>query len=793
MRNISLLVAGICTAVPLTASNVVASEWALEEVVVTARKRGDQSIQDISGSIQALGSEDLEKAVTEGFGDYARLVPSLQILDSGGGQSQIAMRGIFPARINHAQPQARSTAAIYFDEVAVTSAGFNPDVGLVDLDRIEVLRGPQGTLYGASSMSGAIRVIPKSPDLEELSGELGFNVGDTQDGSESYSFTGALNLPLSETFALRGAAYSVNKGGYIDNVYSGEDDYNDEQSYGARLIGLWQPTDSISIKPMVVYHNLEADGRPDQYIPGDLAVTVGASRGASLVAPGEDISQFTITDELQTSKVNDDPFEDEFAIFGLTVGLDYDWGTITSVTSYMDREFLNNIDDNQRARDANGATNAATGQPITGFARIVTDSQNFAQELRVSSPSDASIEWIAGIYYEDQEREFDQSSLVPGLEAHFDAFGIPGWPGLSNLYGADLDYQFQGFQTIDTTQLALFGEVVIPLGEKLSLTAGLRWYDYEQETFLRFRGIPNGGVSVLDQSVEEDGVNPKVAISYDYNEDTMLYASAARGFRLGSLNEPVPTNDIFFPGFSCAAADPNNLNDGVTTLEDLGFNPGVDLDPVESDTVDTYEIGSKMTFADGRARVNAAVYYTEWEDIPTIITMTCGYSVILNASQVISQGFELESTFQATESLRLGFNAAYTNSELDKDSEFLGAKAGARTPFTPEWNINGSFDFSRPSTLLGAQEWYISGNVSYISNQFSSFAELGSERRVELPSTTTANLFVGLVADSWEASLYVKNLTDEEILTGVDYDRRQPTHFTRARPRTIGANFKYRF
>lgn len=798
MRNISLLVAGICTAIPLTASNVVASEWALEEVVVTARKRGDQSIQDISGSIQALGSEDLEKSITEGFGDYARLVPSLQILDSGAGQSQIAMRGIFPARINHAQPQARSTAAVYFDEIAVTSAGFNPDVGLVDVDRIEVLKGPQGTLYGASSMSGAIRIIPKAPDLEEVSGEFGINVGDTQDGSESYSVTGALNLPVSDSFAVRGSVYSITKGGYIDNVYSGEDDYNDEESYGGRLIGLWQPTETISIKPMVMYHKLEADGRADEYIKGDPEVATGQASGISLVGAGENISQFTITDDLQTSKVVDDPFEDEFTILGLTVELEYDWGSVTSVTSYMDREMQNEIDDNPRVRDSIfSATNFATGEAIVGTAPLVTDSQNFAQELRVSSPSDASIEWVAGIYYEDQEKEFDQNSPTPGLEAHMEAlingfFGVPGF-SVSTIYGAEVDNLFQGVQTIDTTQLALFGEVIIPLTEKISLTAGLRWYDYEQDTDLTFRGLPAGGVLPLSQSVQEDGFNPKVALSYEYDEDTLLYASAARGFRLGSLNEPVPTQDLFIPGFSCAAADPNNLNDGVTTLEDLGFSANAKLDPVDSDTVDTYEIGSKMTMADGRARVNVAAYYTEWEDIPTAITMTCGYSVIVNASKVISQGLEIESSYQATEALTLGLNLAYTNSELDEDSEFLGASAGARTPFTPLWNVSGSFDYSGVTGLFGAEEWYVSGNISYISDQNSAFAELGSERKIQLPSTTTANLFIGLVAESWEASIYVKNLTDEEVLSGVDYDRRQPVHFTRARPRTIGASLKYRF
>jgi outer membrane receptor protein involved in Fe transport len=765
--------------------NVLAQDLELERIIVTADKRGSQSIQDTAGSVQALSSEDLERAITDGFGDYARLVPSLQILDSGGGQTQIAMRGIFPARINHAQPQARSTAAVYLGETSVTSAGFNPDVGLVDVERIEILKGPQGTLYGASSMSGVIRILPKAAVLGDVEGEVGANIGTTEDGDASYTVTGVINLPISDSVALRASAYSITKGGYIDNVYTGEDDYNDEESFGGRIMGLWTATEDITIETMYVYHKLEADGRTDEYVKGEPLL-------ASIASPAESPEQWAITDKLQTAKIGNDPFEDEFSIFSLTATLDYDWGTVTSVTSYQDREFVNHLDDTVRSRLLNG-TDTSLGPLYDDFI-MTNDTQNFAQELRVSSNSDAKVSWVVGLYYEDQDKTFVQDEFIPGLEELYDSFGIPGFTGISDVYGADENMLFQGDQNISTKQMALFGEAVFSLTEKLSLTTGLRWYDYEQETSLEFRGIAAGGVLNLeDQGIKEDGFNPKLSLSYAHSDDTMLYATAARGFRLGSLNEPVPIENIFFPGFSCAAEDPNNLDDGVTTLEDIGFEARTNLDPVKSDTVDTFELGSKMTLADGRVRLNTAAFYTEWSNIPTQAVMSCGYSLTVNASKVISQGLEVETVFMATENLEIGFNAAYTDSTLNENSEFLGAEAGAKTPFTPELNVNASFAYISPTSLLGANEWYVNGSVSYVSEQYSAFAENGPELKVELPSTIVANLFIGVSADSWEGSIYVKNLTNEDVLSGVDYDRRQPIHFTRSRPRTVGVDIKYLF
>ena len=762
----------------------------LEEVVVTAQKRGvAESIQDIPSSLQAIGSEMIDKNQLKNFAEYAQLVPSLLANDSGGGQTQISMRGVFAARVSHAQPQTRSTAAMYVNDIPVTTAAFNPDAGLFDIERVEVLRGPQGTLYGSGSMSGAIRLIPKSPDLENLSGSIGTTLSFAEDGDESYEVNGVLNIPVGDTFALRGVGYYGDKGGYIDNVFTGEDDYNDEEMYGGRLTGRWVPSDSFSLEGMLIYHNSEADGRPEEYVPGDPEAFTGRVSGASLVAAGESLSQHTITDDYQITKPNGtDPFDDEFYIFGLTAEWQASWATIVSVTSYFDREYLNVLDDNQRIRDILGATSFVTGEPFFSTLFNESEQEQFTQELRFVSTEDAPFRWLFGLFYSNEEKQFDQQQPTPGLDLFLPAIGLPDSAG----FGAGADMVFEGAQSVDTEEMAAFGEMTFAFGsrDQFEFTVGARAFEYEQDTKQSFVGVAIGtfGGESFKGDISESGISPKFLFNYRVTDDNIVYASAAEGFRLGGTNTAIPV----------AGAGNPSLTDCGPSLAAVGIP--FPLPDVDSDSLWQYEIGSKNTLWGGKARANIAAYYIDWDDVQTQVFLPCGFIVEVNSGKLVSTGLEMDFAADLTDQLSVNFGAAYTSSELDEDSVFLQASKGDGAPFVPEWHITGGFDYRKPVDFLGGNEWYLRGNVVYVSERDSQFSKTGFTEpggptipNFKLPSYTTANLYTGLVNDNWEFAFFVKNLTDERIVSGIDFDRRQPATFTVGRPRTVGFNVKYSF
>lgn len=784
----AMLLAGAAASLPVSAT--VAQE--LETITVTAKKR-EQSLQDVTGSVAVIDSETLVKTQVRSFEDYTRQITSLSFNNSGGGQTQLSIRGVFPSRFNHAQPQNRSVVGLLLGDIPITTSAFNPDIGLLDANRIEVLRGPQGTLYGASAQSGAIRIIPNKPSFDGLEGNVSSNVEFTRNGEPSYNFNTVLNIPVTENFAVRGAGYFIEKGGYIDNVFTGEDDINNEQSFGGRLSGLWEPTENLSFDGLVIYHNLQADGRPDEFVQGDPLVATGLVSGASLVAePFESIDQFTITDFNQISRSTDETFNDEFVILGLTTNLDLGAIGVTSVTSYFDRAFENTLDDSQRGRDALGSytsecfaggfdtANPGCSPTINPFFNN-SDFNQFTQELRLSSQNESALQWVAGAFFSDEQREFNQTDPFLDLDGNNDLPDLLDAFGLGVFDFGNNENIFIGFQTIDTRQVALFGEATLAFGarDEFELTAGGRWFDYDQDTDITFAGIANDGVTEIDSNISEDGFNPNFALRYNVIEDVGLYISAARGFRLGGVNDPIPLSGVF--GSACAS-----------DLETLGLTELPEV--FGSDSLWNYEAGVKSTLASGKVRFNAAYFYIDWSDVQTQAFLPCGFQTITNDVDIISQGFETEFAAQLNDRLVVNISGSYTDSSLDGDSVILAAEDGSRTPYVPRSLLTAGFDYTQPVEIVGeSSEFFLRADIQHTSRSFSEFSENFVAPRFELPSHTSINAFLGLVYKDIEFSLYARNLTDERIVTGFDIDRRQPATFSVARPRTIGLGGRLSF
>ena len=764
----------------------------IEEVIVTARKRGAESLQDIGGSIQVLDGGIFDETAATGFADYMRQVPGLSANSSGVGQAQLSMRGISAARLNHANPNIPSTVSLYFDETPISTSGFNPDSGLFDIDRVEVLRGPQGTLFGASSMSGAIRLIPNEPRMDEFTASLDLSAFGTADGDGSYTGHGVVNLPISDTFAIRAVGFSLENGGYIDNVYTGEDDYNDETMAGGRLMGLWDASEALTVKGTFMYQRSDADGRPQEQRIDDPAETTTGS-GFDLALPSENNDQFIITDERQNVKFLDDEFEDEMFLGSLQFDLALDAYSLTSITSYFSRDMDNTLDDTRRTRNLLGLANqfGASGQPVFALGDFdpetlegavyldqvdlenETRNDKFTQELRINSDFRGPLNFVAGVYYEDDSRQLDQLNDLDGLDAWIASpndldgfFGSKFGSTIENAY-------FDGTFDVDTSQIAVFAEATYEVGD-FELTAGGRYFEYDQDVAIRWQGWVEFSNDQFDANTSASGFNPKVEVLYNFSDETMLYAGAAEGFRVGSVQQ------FINPVFCGSELDALGL-DGAPT-------------EIDGDSLWNYEAGVKTTLFNGTTTANLNVYQMDWENARTQTFLSCGWIVEFSLVDMVSRGVEMEFISSPTERLDLNLALAYNESEVDGSlapSAPPIAADGDTAPFAPEWTVTTGFRYQVPAAFR-AFDWHIRGDVSYTDSQFNELGTLQLER-IKIPSNTVVNLYSGLTGEQWEFGVFARNLTDERIVMGADTDRQRPAQLTVGRPRNIGVQVRYNF
>lgn len=741
---------------------------ALEEITVTAQKRGAEALQDVALSIQAISGNAIERQQIFGFDDYARLVPSLSAINQGPGQTQITIRGITTGRIAHIQPQNKSTVGIYFNDIPVTANAFNPDLTLFDIERIEVLRGPQGTLYGAGSMAGTVRVLTKQPNLEKVEGVVDGMISTTKSGGENYAAKGMINLPVAEgKFAVRGVAYYQKNSGFIDNIVNGDKNYNDDDAIGGRVAAKFQASDSFDLTVSLIYQDASADGRQDEFLPG-LAQAMGVNGGVDVSAPGENL---VINDELQVAKFAEDPFDDEFYIANLAFNWNLSWATLSSSTSYFDRDFDNILDDTFRGRINLGPVLADGVTPLVSQVVVYNKVKDFVQETRLASMEDSAVTWLIGGYYQKQKRSFVEEVPLPGMEELLVLYGLPP----SSFFGAQDDSLFDGYQEIKQRQYALFGELSFNVTDQVAFTVGARAFDWKQDFYLFHAGLANGGVDIIDDSTSDSGINPKFNLSYQPNEDVLVYLQAAKGFRLGGINEPVPTTGPI--GEACSAE---------VESRGLGALPR----SFGSDSLWNYELGAKTSWLDNRLIVNAAAYYVKWSDVQTTTFLQCGFTTIFNAGEVTSKGVEVELSAALTEGLVLKAGGSFTDSKLTSSTDEANAGIGSRAPNVPRWLLNASLDYTTPLANDDYQ-LFVRGDVQYTGNSYTEFE--GGALRTEIPSHVSGNFSIGVQTDRWETSLFVKNIWDERIVAGVDTDRNVPPTFTRARPRTIGINSRLSF
>lgn len=721
----------------------------IEEIIVTATRRAE-SLQDVGFSVSAVAGDKLTALGAEGFSTFANRVPGLNLIQAGPNDTQLVMRGVHTSKTRSDRGQQRATVGLYIDDVPISVTSADPNGALLDMERIEVLRGPQGTLFGAGALSGVIRYVTAKPDPAAVGFGGGVNVGWIDDGGMMFDAHGILNLPLvQDKLAVRGLVYYRDADGYTDNVKLGINDTNDNKSVGGRASLLWTVTDSVTVNAFVDLFDGEI---------GD--------RNVGIAGLGD-----------RLNKDNErEPAFDNHVIASLTGAVNFSNFDLISVTSYFDKKQEQYIDTvafafiSAAVSDSLVAGGILPGRlttpglpsifPLTREDLLVTNTtvENFTQELRLQSTHEGPLQWIGGLFYQKAKRNTAQVVAFPGIEA--DGL-LPGF-----FFGAPTDNVFFFDADFNDEQFAAFGELSYELATGLTVTAGLRYFDASQDSVIEAAGLlreDGAGTQIFKNS--ENGVNPRFNLTYEFDDSSLVFAQAAKGFRLGGPNVPVSA--------TC------NLGEIGLARQPQTF---------ESDSLWNYELGAKTSLFGGRMTANLSGFYIDWKNIQLIRDLTCGSSVFINAGTVKVKGIEGEFTVRATEYLSLFAGFAFTDSELGEAVATIGNK-GDRTPYVPRWTASFSADVDLP--LSDRADLFGSVEIQYVGERYSDFRVRGP-LAVQMEDYALLNLRIGAQIEGWRVMAYVDNLTNRRAVVDARQEFLASTapnlELTYARPRTVGVS-----
>jgi outer membrane receptor protein involved in Fe transport len=785
----------------------------LGEVVVTAQKRGEESIQDVPMSIQAIGAEKLEELNITKFDDYVKFLPSVSYQTFGPGFALVYMRGVSSGGDgNHSGPLP--SVGVYLDEQPITTITGALDLHLYDIARVEALAGPQGTLYGASSQAGTIRIITNKPDPSGFSASYGVEGNTVSKGDMGYLAEGHVNIPISDNSAIRLVGWARHDAGYIDNVavqrtwpacaaFGGvpvsecttdstplaEKDFNEVDTYGARAALRVDLNDNWTVMPTIMAQRMYADG-----------------------VFGYDVNQ----GDLQTAHVYPDWSKDKWYQAALTVEGKIGNLDVVYAGAYLDRQIDSQLDysDYSYFYDVFDPADPCTeygcyslfltdddGNPTIG--QYIWGDDGFTKmshELRISTPADRRVRGVLGLFYQKQNHDITQRYWIDDLTAYYE---VTGW---------DDTIWLTQQERVDEDQ-AIFGELSVDLTDQLTATGGLRYYRYDNtlEGFFGYNanfssstgevhctdpGVPPGTYrgapcKYLDKRAKDDDYIGKVNLTYKFNDDALVYATWSEGFRPG------------------------------------GIQRRGTLPPYLADFLTNYEIGWKTSWAGGRARFNGAVFQEQWDDFQFALLGLNGLTDIKNAAEAEIRGVEMDLTWAVTDNFQLSGGVAYIDSEItapfcgfadpvtdepvavdpcpdvgdiDDDGNTTEtfppeAPKGTSLPVTPEWKANLTL---RQSFQLGDWDSFWRASLVYKGKSRADLRDEANNILQDQPSYEIIDVSAGVSKDSYSFELFVNNVADERtvlyrtVQCGEGICGPQPYVYTTP-PRTIGLKFTQRF
>jgi iron complex outermembrane recepter protein len=721
------VLSGMVTAAVLAPIAVHADETQVETIVVTASKRSE-AIQDVPIAMSALTGDQLEQTNAVRFEDYAATIPSLSYTSERPGATQLTLRGI-----TSGIEQSNATVATYVDDVPFGSSNSNasgnlltPDFDTFDLARIEVLEGPQGTVYGANALGGLLKYVTNAPNLHEVEGKVEVDLGDTDTGGFGYGTKAMLNLPIiDDKLAIRTVLYRREDGGFIDDVGVGGKNANTNDFTGGRVALLFQPTQDFSVRLNVFIQDIKSyDSSEEDIDPATLQPINGDLTRDTLFAEG---------------------FTERYNLYNAVLNWDLGFANLTSSTSYSTFK----ADASRDLSEFYSQFGPLLGVPQTNFGvqeLVPTSVDRWTEEIRLTSPANHQFEWQLGSFL-DSERTNQLQNVYGWL--------LPQRIVLTPLFNATLPERY--------FEYAFFGDADYYITPDIDIAAGLRWSRNDQHFTLGAEGLLVGGDDSSPPTMSsESDTTFSVSPRWHITPDAMVYARVASGYRPGG---------------------PNSIPPGGA-----GIVPAVQA----SDTVLSYEVGTKTDWLDHRLTLDLSAYYIDWSDVQ-LTSVVDGFGFGGNGGAAKSEGLELQATYRPLSGLNLGVTGSYTNAVLTKDAPGVGGLSGDRLPTVPRWGTSATADYSHP--LFGDYDGVVGGTLRYVGSRLSDFSLTGE--RVTVPAYDVVDLRLGIQDETRSVMFYVKNLFDERGFSTID-DSLAPTsnspyQATVIQPLTFGLSFIQRF
>lgn len=740
-----------------------ADEAGLPEITVSAQKI-TENLRQVPISISVVNQAQIRQQRIIDIGDLTRVVPNFSYTTSGNpGGANLQMRGI-------SSSAGASTVGIYLDDVSIASSktgGFagQAEPQLLDIQQVEVLRGPQGTLYGASAEGGVIKYHTNPVNLRQFGADALGEVSSTQHGGLNYKATGVLNLPVVPgAFGIRLAAQVDNHSGFIDR-YSPDThaltakDINDHRATAARLSLEARPIDPLTIAAAVFYQRV-AYGSTD-------TVSLGFR-------------------ELATERRVRDAGQNTLIVPSLTLKYDLGWSDLTSVTSdttlsqpyvydgtAFNSGYTGDLLDSLDIRDLNGNLSGSKIAALPSPGHATSFVRQFTQELRLSSKSYAQkpspITWVAGFYYERSKSRFTDAEPILGFNETFTALYGPA--ALDAIFGGPLSDEQTFFSSVNYTDLqySAFGEVTFHFTDALRLSAGLRYLAARDSQRVTLGGFYSAGGIPSDDRSKDHALTPRLSLVYDLSPRVSTYATVSKGFRLGGPNTPVPSD-------FCAA-----------DLAELGYGSNAPAS-YRHDDLWNYEIGIK-TAPSRRVQFNAAVFLDRWSGLQQNFTLpTCGFSFIDNVGTARSYGTEVDAAWLPIDGLTLSSSLGYTHASLTQSIPGAGIVEGELVQGVPQWSATASANYEFP--LLSTYTGYIRADYSYTGESHGSL--LANSPDYIRRSYGVAGASIGTTLNEWDLSLFVKNLFNSLKIVQTPPQANSPVGYI-ILPRVIGLTVSKHF
>jgi outer membrane receptor protein involved in Fe transport len=761
------------------AADETAHSDTLEEIIVTAQKR-ESTVETTPISITALSGADL---LTRGITDIQSVVqsvPGVSMRTSGPGQTELEIRGLTSSGGNS------STVGFYLEDIPLSAPASAQngkvviDPSLYDLNRIEILRGPQGTLYGSGSEGGTIKLIPNAPDPGAFDASGDLSLGGTDGGNALNRLVNAMvNLPLGTNMAVRVVGTVEHQSGWIDRIVIAQPDFpapnpvtgmrgnvaaapvqadykdvNDENLRTVRASLLWKATDRLSIEPSFMYQEITQGGlNLIDSNPGKLA------NYQPFDAP--------------------EPFEDRIDIGALNVKYHFDFADLVSTTSYWTRD--ENLRQDGAEEIATVVYNPAIATDFPYFpiyangpvgpgigANSPTSleddkSKQVSEEIRLTSAGDTAFKWLLGYFYQDFESDWNLFVDTPQA----------GGAGL-------IPDAFTQYQPTKLLQNAFFGEASYTFLDKLTATVGLRRFSYTGSVNSAVSGwlssSTNASYDYFSTGERDSGVTPKLNLSYQLDKDLLLYGTVSQGFRPGGGNQPIPVTGPLGGG-------PNGC---LANLEAIGYSaPPSGFKP---DKLWSYELGEKFRDGEGRITINSAVYFENWQHIQQNVPLLCGFPFTSNAGDAHIYGTELEVNAVVVPGLVASVNTSWLHAEYLANT-VPSTTIDDRVQNVPELTISGSLVYRYP--IAGGMTLMARAETDYVGSRIDSTAQANY-----LPAYDLTNLRAGVEGSNWSATLFANNVTNRvALLTNASAINVNVPEFNRtamAQPLTFGIDLTYR-